>query len=355
MSIEKANKKHYLVKKINALITSVVLGVTSVLAASAVICTPKAYCVTSFELKKQREQLVEELAEANNELDQASDRYKSVLEEQHAAEELAHQASLTIKIKKREADQLQEKLSNRVASMYRNDETSVFMNLILGASTLSEMISGWNMINVINESDSNAIAQSKAIRSEIAMKQLEAEEAEGLARSKAEEAAIIKDDAETKAAELQKKIDAIDSSIKAKVQEEIAVAAGKAVLPDKSAIAGAAAGIPTNGDVVDYAVSRLGCPYVWGAEGPNRFDCSGLVMWCYAQTGKSLPHYSESQKAAAKAVIPVSEAEPGDVLWRPGHVGICVESGGQTYIHAPHTGDVVRVATGGRFSAALRF
>ena len=96
----------------------------------------------------------------------------------------------------------------------------------------------------------------------------------------------------------------------------------------------------------------MGCPYVWGASGPNTFDCSGLVMWCYAQAGVSLDHYSGSQ-AGSGAVIPVSSAQPGDILWRPGHVAIYV--GGNQYIHAPQTGDVVKVSSGvGSFSCAIR-
>ena len=71
--------------------------------------------------------------------------------------------------------------------------------------------------------------------------------------------------------------------------------------------------------VVGYAMSRIGCPYIWGAEGPDSFDCSGLVTWAYRQVGMYLPHQSEAQYAAAARVVSVSEARPGDVLWRYGH------------------------------------
>lgn len=343
-------------KKILPLAIAGALSCTLV-APALPFCTGEgsAYAVTSSELKAQQSQLKEELAEAQNELDAASDQYASVLAEQQSAEAKAAEAVALIEEQQKESDEVQKKLAARVADMYKNDQPTMFLNMMLGSETLSEMISSWNMISAINNNDANIISQSKNLRSEIAMKQLEAEEAEILAHTKAEEAAIIKDSAQAKADELQKKIDALDSSIKAKVMEEAAVAAGRSARPDKAARAGAAAGIPTNGDVVDYAMSRLGCPYVWAASGPNSFDCSGLVMWCYAQTGKSLPHNSESQKYAAKAIIPVSEAQPGDVLWRSGHVGICIESGGGRYIHAPSTGDVVKVASGGRWSCALRF
>lgn len=104
--------------------------------------------------------------------------------------------------------------------------------------------------------------------------------------------------------------------------------------------------------VVGAAYSRLGCPYVYGAEGSNTFDCSGLVKWCYAKAGKSLPHSSSAMRSSG-TVISVSSAQPGDILWRPGHVAIYV--GGNQYIHAPQTGDVVKVSSGvGSFSCAIR-
>ena len=75
-------------------------------------------------------------------------------------------------------------------------------------------------------------------------------------------------------------------------------------------------------------------------------------MWCYAQVGVSLDHYSGSQ-AGSGAVIPVSSAQPGDILWKSGHVGIYIGNG--QYIHAPRTGDVVKIASNvGRFTCAVR-
>ena len=104
--------------------------------------------------------------------------------------------------------------------------------------------------------------------------------------------------------------------------------------------------------VVSAAYSKLGCPYVWGASGPNTFDCSGLVMWCYAQAGVSLDHYSGSQGQSG-AIIPLSQAQPGDILWKSGHVGIYIGNG--QYIHAPQTGDVVKIASNvSRFTCAVR-
>lgn len=99
---------------------------------------------------------------------------------------------------------------------------------------------------------------------------------------------------------------------------------------------------PSGNKVVEAALRERGKPYVWGAEGPNSFDCSGLVKWSYAKgAGINLPHQSGKQ-ANSGTQLPVSQAQPGDVLWKPGHVGIFIGEG--KFVHAPHAGDVVKVA-----------
>lgn len=117
--------------------------------------------------------------------------------------------------------------------------------------------------------------------------------------------------------------------------------------------AGGAPGNNYGNSVLSAAYSRLGCPYKWGAEGPNAFDCSGFVKWCYARAGVSLPHSSSAQKNAGKQ-ISISQAQPGDILWKSGHVGIYIGNG--KYIHAPRTGDVVKISSvsGSGFVCAVR-
>lgn len=105
--------------------------------------------------------------------------------------------------------------------------------------------------------------------------------------------------------------------------------------------------IVTGGDataVVELAKSKLGCPYVWGAEGPDEFDCSGLVQWVFRNAvNVELPRTANDQAASlANNEVSFAEAKPGDIVWRSGHIGIYI--GNNQYLHAPHTGDVVKIS-----------
>ncbi len=94
---------------------------------------------------------------------------------------------------------------------------------------------------------------------------------------------------------------------------------------------------------VAAAETRLGDPYVWGAAGPNSFDCSGLTMWAWAHAGVSLPHYSGAQYSATTH-IPMSDLQPGDLVFfaDPGEHEAMYIGNGQV-IEAPHTGANVRI------------
>ena len=98
------------------------------------------------------------------------------------------------------------------------------------------------------------------------------------------------------------------------------------------------------GGVVGVALSYQGVPYVWGGASPGGFDCSGLVMYSYAQVGVSLPHSSYAQYNMGVAV-PRDQLQPGDLVFFDGlgHVGLYI--GGGMFVHAPHTGTVVQVAS----------
>jgi cell wall-associated NlpC family hydrolase len=108
---------------------------------------------------------------------------------------------------------------------------------------------------------------------------------------------------------------------------------------------------------VAAAMTRLGDRYVFGATGPTRFDCSGLVQWAYRQAGISTTHYTGTLWNDYRH-IPESQLKPGDLVFfyrDHHHVGIYIGNG--LMINAPHTGDVVRIASisaHGYYSGAVR-
>ena len=89
----------------------------------------------------------------------------------------------------------------------------------------------------------------------------------------------------------------------------------------------------------------LGVPYVWGGAStrPAGFDCSGLTMYVFAKVGVSLPHYAAAQYQLGSPVSK-DQLQPGDLVFFRGlgHMGMYI--GGGNMIHAPHTGDVVKIS-----------
>jgi cell wall-associated NlpC family hydrolase len=131
--------------------------------------------------------------------------------------------------------------------------------------------------------------------------------------------------------------------------QQAAPAAGTTLAPQSPSGGAAVATAPLpsgsgNAEAVRIAMRYLGVPYRWGGASPSGFDCSGLASYAYAQIGKSVPHYTGAIWAQFPKV-PRDQLQAGDMVFFNGlgHMGIYI--GGGQMVHAPHTGDVVRVAS----------
>jgi cell wall-associated NlpC family hydrolase len=131
-----------------------------------------------------------------------------------------------------------------------------------------------------------------------------------------------------------------------------------AVLIDAPELSGVPSAGPVGLRAVAIAERFLGVPYVWGGATPAGFDCSGLVMYAYGQLGVSLLHFSGSQYHEGTPV-PESALAPGDLVFfhpgrlGPGHVGMYLGDG--RFIHAPHSGDVVKISSLADFGYASSY
>jgi peptidoglycan DL-endopeptidase CwlO len=274
-----------------------------------------------------------------------------------------------LQIAKQSLKRAQSALSARLVSLYTSDGQSDSLEVLLGASSLDDLVNRFNTANRISAQDSQVLNQVTHFDAEV-----KAREAR-LKHAKAEAAALVRERASEKAsiegqlaarrallssirgqiAHLQAQEAARQAELRRELQARIAQqqqqapaqALASTVAPVASSSGSGSTGPappPTHSSVVSIAMRYLGTPYVWGGASPAGFDCSGLVMYVFAQVGVSLPHSSYAQYGMGS---PVSrdQLQPGDLVFFDGlgHVGIYV--GGGSFIHAPHTGDVVRISS----------
>lgn len=330
----------------------------------------------------------------------AGDRYHQAIDAYDTATQRVEQAQATIAEASERIASLQKRLDTRATAMYRSGSTS-YLDVLLGVRSFEDFATVWDTLNALNAEDADLVADTKVTRSTL-------EAAQGELVEQQEQAAVNLASAESymnqvlakqseydrtynslsgeyqqilaeqEAAEAQASARAPQEFVPTVVQPSMPAApsGGASITQDgddsatpstpgassdgsgsistsTSGGSGAAPSLPTNGSVLDYAYSKIGCPYVWGAKGPDSFDCSGFVAWCYRQIGVSLPSYTESLYACAKARFAPSEARPGDVLYKPGHVGI--STGGISCVEAMGTRWGVVESCRGGWTAALRF
>ncbi|MDP9848224.1 C40 family peptidase [Streptosporangium lutulentum] len=167
-----------------------------------------------------------------------------------------------------------------------------------------------------------------------------AERAQAGAKARTAEVKDLLADITGKRTKIERLVKRVESDLFSEVRERAATTRGNRVKISVPIVGSGKAA-----EAARWALSQQLKPYVWGAEGPNSFDCSGLVMWAYQKVGISLPHYTGNQWTAGTH-ISKDELRPGDLVFFYNdlhHVGIYIGAG--MMVHAPQTGDVIHVST----------
>lgn len=192
--------------------------------------------------------------------------------------------------------------------------------------------------------DNVAADHNQAIQS-LAQATQQAESAEQRAQDARRAAAKAEADAARIQREIARRKAAMDDQI-AKVEQQynrLSQQEKDALSDDSSSDVGSVGGSGAAVAAVNAALSKQGAPYVWGAKGPNKFDCSGLVQWSYEQAGIDLPASTRTQINEGRGVSQ-SQLKPGDVIFyysSASHNAIYIGNG--KAVHAPTAGEDVKV------------
>jgi peptidoglycan DL-endopeptidase CwlO len=254
--------------------------------------------------------------------------------------------------------QSQRDLARRLVAMYTSEDQQSSLAVILGARSLDDLISRLEDANSVSKQDAALIHQVLSFRHQIVRHRVLLRHE----RARQEQLVSVRAAARNRVVGRLAAERHLYASVRSQLQQMIAqqqaeqlaaarrarqAAQAQSYAPVGSFGVGATGGsVPSQrySGVVAIAMRYLGVPYVWGGASPSGFDCSGFVMYVYAQVGISLPHYTVAQWNYPDAVsVPRNDLEPGDLVFFAGlgHVGIYVGNG--QFIHAPHTGDVVRI------------
>jgi len=342
-------------KRLARLALAVVLVVPPVLvgASATSVAAPTKAEVEAAQAELQRvnqelELAIEQYNDARARLQGVQDKLADALGDKQAAEAVAARAMA--------------QLEDRAVEAYTGAGSQ--MDVLLGASDLSEFSDRLEFMGALAQNDTDlATAAENA--------QQQAEWAAGRYADTIDDQKAELEQMSAKRADIQSMLaeqEALYQQLNREYedylerQEAAAAAAAAAEAAAASNTGSSTGGGDTTGGGGDFtpppdtsaagiaiaaARSKLGAPYEWGAAGPDTFDCSGLLMWAYAQAGVSVPH-SSAAMASAYPEVPYDSAQPGDFLffYSPiSHVSMYIGSGLMIHIRNPSPSGVVQIGS----------
>jgi peptidoglycan DL-endopeptidase CwlO len=338
----------------------VALAVVALAAAGSATAEP-----ASVESKQaQAQSVLAQIQSLDASLEHAIEAYNLANEKLRAIRADLRENRVELRIAGANLKRAQSALASRVVAIYTSGESDSTLDVLVGSRSLADLVEGLEAVERVSEQDSRVLGDVQRFRAEVKHRRERLKHAKELQAQLVAERAANKASIEGRLADRRNMLVSIRSEIESiraaerRRQAELErqarerLAAPQPLIPELSGTAPSAAppsALPQAppsryGGVVGIAMQYLGVPYVYGGSTPAGFDCSGFIMYVFAQIGVSLPHNAAAQYGYGTPVDR-SQLQPGDLVFFNGlgHAGIYI--GGGSFIHAPHTGDVVKISS----------
>jgi len=302
------------------------------------------------KIKRQVEQIDQELDEAVEDYNQANLKLSKIKAEFTATSQKLEKAQ-------QDLDDRRNILNTRLCNIYKHGEVP-FIETIFSTKTFGQFLLTLSRLQDIAAGDARIVGDIERLKKDVEEKRHELAEQEKSQKVACSKLNSNKSEIEKKLGERKNTLAGVEEEINALDREEQANAERLRAQVEQEQVEQRRARTPQvsrgtkhvpvpKSGAVGVAMQQLGKPYCWGGAGPGSFDCSGLVMYCYAKIGVSLPHSAAAQYGCGTH-ISRDQLRPGDLVFFTrgrgiSHVGMYV--GGDSYIHAPRTGDVVKISS----------
>jgi cell wall-associated NlpC family hydrolase len=335
------------------------------LAAALVAASPSVAAPSSVSSKQaEARDVLAQIQGLDANLEHAVEAYNLANDKLAKIESDLQMNKAELKLAKANLKHAQRELNAHLVAMYTAGNQDNGLEVLLGATSMDDLISRVDTMNRVSDQSADVLKQVKVFRAKVK------EEHERLQTAHVQQAKLVAERSAERAsiqgqlASRQQMLSSIKDQIaqmqaaEQARQAQLAAQARARLASTGATVLNASAGAITSpqpapvyapppskyGGVVGIAMQYLGTPYVYGGASPGGFDCSGLVMYVFNQIGVSLPHNAAAQYGYG---MPVSrdQLQAGDLVFFNGlgHVGIYI--GGGQFIHAPHTGDVVKISS----------
>lgn len=308
----------------------------TVLPGSAYAAPETAAPETATTQATTSEQATQLVAEANHQLEVVAEQVNDAqvqLADQQAAATAADRAGAEAAAR---FTSLSAQVNQVARSAYTANPSS--FTALLTSSSPEDFLAQVSTLDVIAGHTNDLIGRVAQAAQDATDAQAIADAAAAVAQQTLDAVTAQQADLQQQIATYQAQYDALTAS---QQQQVVTAHSGAEVTAPSSVVADSAAAQT----IVDTAMDQRGDSYVWGAGGPDSFDCSGLTSYAYAAAGISLPHSSAAQARMGTAVAR-GDLQPGDLVYfysPVSHIGIYIGNG--MMVHAPTSGDVVKVSS----------